>query len=153
MANLAWTKESDHSLVDCFYCGWPLPDVDRINYFITDENYKVISLLNKSNFHDFLYYIVVTLSTVGYGEIFPITEIGRFVILLFIVISSYSIPKQINELISGKKSTPISEEIKKNQSKLSLLLKEEYDKCIRNLNEQILESKNKISLLTFFNID
>jgi hypothetical protein len=55
--------------------------------------------------------------------------------------------KQINELISGKKSTPISEEIKKNQSKLSLLLKEEYDKCIRNLNEQILESKNKISSL------
>ena len=55
--------------------------------------------------------------------------------------------KQINELISGKKSTPISEEIKKNKSKLSLLLKEEYDKCIRNLNEQILESKNKISSL------
>ena len=55
--------------------------------------------------------------------------------------------KQINELISGKKSTPISEEIKNNKSKLSLLLKEEYDKCIRNLNEQILESKNKISSL------
>ena len=55
--------------------------------------------------------------------------------------------KQINELISGKKSTSLSEEIKKNQSKLSLLLKEEYDKCIRNLNEQILESKNKISSL------
>lgn len=55
--------------------------------------------------------------------------------------------QQVNKLILEKKSKSISEEVKRNKSQLSLLLKKEYDNCIENLKQQILETKIRISSL------
>ncbi len=90
---------STFTLILIFTLVFRLVEIDRINYFILNPDYETISLVNQTQFHDFLYYIVVTISTVGYGDIFPITELGRFVIVLLISLALYLIPKQTNELI------------------------------------------------------
>lgn len=56
-------------------------------------------LENRSQFHEILYFTVVTISTVGYGDIYPITEFGRILCLGLVVFNFYIIPKQTNELI------------------------------------------------------
>jgi len=87
------------TLILIFTLIFRLVEIDRINYIIMNPDYENLSLVNQSQFHDFLYYIVVTLSTVGYGDIFPITELGRFVIIMLIILTLYLIPSQTNELI------------------------------------------------------
>jgi len=87
------------TLILFFTLIFRLVEIDRINYIILNPEYETLSLANQTQFHDFLYYIVVTLSTVGYGDIFPITELGRFVIIMLIILALYLIPKQTNELI------------------------------------------------------
>ena len=51
------------------------------------------------HFHHYLYYTIVTLSTVGYGDIWPHTFIGKiiFIILDFMILAL--VPHQINDLI------------------------------------------------------
>jgi len=55
---------------------------------------------NIRNFHDALYFIFVTLPTVGYGDITPKTDLGKIVIMgviiFFIIIM---IPSQTTELV------------------------------------------------------
>lgn len=46
-----------------------------------------------------IYYIVVTLATVGYGDITLKSDEGRICVIVLIVISIVLIPKQTNELI------------------------------------------------------
>ena len=46
-----------------------------------------------------IYFVVVTLSTVGYGDVTPDSEEGRLIVIVFIVIVIILIPKQTNELI------------------------------------------------------
>lgn len=43
---------------------------------------------------------MVTVSTVGYGDITPLSEISRFAIMLLILIELITIPKQMNELVN-----------------------------------------------------
>jgi hypothetical protein len=51
------------------------------------------------SFHQCLYFVVVTLSTVGYGDITPMTPIGRVLVMLVILITIVLIPRQTNELL------------------------------------------------------
>lgn len=46
-----------------------------------------------------IYFIVVTLATVGYGDITMKSTEGRVCVIILIVISLVLIPKQTNELI------------------------------------------------------
>jgi hypothetical protein len=46
-----------------------------------------------------IYFTVVTLSTVGYGDIVPYSQEGRVCVIFLIVIVIVLIPKQTNELI------------------------------------------------------
>lgn len=52
------------------------------------------------NYIDAIYYIVVTGSTLGYGDIHPIKAVSRFTIISVIFIIIYIFAKQINKIIS-----------------------------------------------------
>lgn len=50
-------------------------------------------------FHTWLYYIVVTTSTVGYGDIVPVGALGRFMAMFIIIFAITFVPQQTNILI------------------------------------------------------
>lgn len=50
-------------------------------------------------YHSTVYFIVVTLATVGYGDIYPISEVGRACVVAFIILALVLLPEQTNELI------------------------------------------------------
>ena len=56
-------------------------------------------MIEKATFHEMVYFVVVTLATVGYGDIVPVTELGRVCVIVLIVLAVVLIPKQTNELI------------------------------------------------------
>ena len=58
-----------------------------------------LELKLSKHFHHYLYYTIVTLSTVGYGDIWPHTFLGKiiFIILDFMILAV--VPHQINDLI------------------------------------------------------
>lgn len=50
-------------------------------------------------FHTWMYYILVTISTVGYGDITPVTTLGRIAAMAMICVAIISVPRMTNELI------------------------------------------------------
>ena len=50
-------------------------------------------------FHTWMYFLVVSISTVGYGDISPISTLGRFCAMFFICFAIVFVPQQSNELI------------------------------------------------------
>ncbi len=52
------------------------------------------------SFGDALYFSVITLSTVGYGDLIPITDLGRFVTVVMISFGAIIIPVQAGILIN-----------------------------------------------------
>lgn len=50
-------------------------------------------------FHDSLYFVVVTLFTVGYGDIYPTTIFGKVIVMFIIIFTIILIPQQTNELL------------------------------------------------------
>ena len=53
----------------------------------------------KLEFHTWMYFLVVSISTVGYGDISPISTLGRFMAMFFICFAIIFVPQQSNELI------------------------------------------------------
>lgn len=52
-----------------------------------------------ANFGDAFYYVVVTLSTVGFGDILPVTRAGRWVTVASIIVAIILIPWQASRII------------------------------------------------------
>ena len=50
-------------------------------------------------FHTWMYFLVVSISTVGYGDISPISTLGRFCAMFFICFAIIFVPQQSNTLI------------------------------------------------------
>lgn len=51
------------------------------------------------NFFDAFYFVVVTMTTVGYGDVTPLSEVGKAMTLLMILTGVLFIPWQLSELI------------------------------------------------------
>ncbi len=49
--------------------------------------------LKPATFHEMIYFVVVTLATVGYGDVTPKSEEGRITVIFLIVIVIVLIPK------------------------------------------------------------
>ena len=81
-------------------CLFRVVELDAINEYIQNPSTKETNLTSQTKFHDFLYYIVITITTLGYGDIYPLTEQGRCVIVFLIVVTTYFVPMQTNELIT-----------------------------------------------------
>jgi hypothetical protein len=69
-------------------------------YYIFDDNdgepSRVVCPI--LTFYDCFYFIMATISTIGYGDISPLTRIGKGIIIIFIIGSLIMIPIQVNEL-------------------------------------------------------
>mmetsp|Transcript_23468 Transcript_23468/g.35151 ORF Transcript_23468/g.35151 Transcript_23468/m.35151 type:complete len:285 (+) Transcript_23468:221-1075(+) len=51
------------------------------------------------SFGEALYFIIITFSTVGYGDITPQSDLGRYSICVFIIINMIFVPLQVSELL------------------------------------------------------
>ena len=49
--------------------------------------------------HVSLYFVIITLLTVGYGDINPTNTISKCIVMFIIVFTIFFIPKQTNELL------------------------------------------------------
>ncbi len=54
---------------------------------------------NFETFFDALYFAVVTMTTVGYGDVIPLSEVGRWLTVMMILTGIALIPTQISSLI------------------------------------------------------
>ena len=63
----------------------------QVEHQINDQGLK--------NFFDAFYFVVVTMTTVGYGDVTPLSEAGRAMTLLMILTGVLFIPWQLSELI------------------------------------------------------
>ena len=76
---------------------------------ITFEVLSRRNLLLRNQFHHYVYFIIVSLTTVGYGEIIPLTMLGKFMIVFLVIVILLVIPEQTSELINLSNSQSIYE--------------------------------------------
>ena len=50
-------------------------------------------------YHTWMYYVLVTITTVGYGDILPLSMLGRIAAMMFIGFAIITIPKLTNDLV------------------------------------------------------
>ncbi len=93
------------------------------------------------NFFDAFYFVVVTMTTVGYGDVIPLSQAGRAMTLLMIFTGVLFIPWQLSELIAQIVKTASS--IEKNCNNCSLSRHDPDAKfckqCGAKLNSSTLE--------------
>lgn len=58
-----------------------------------DNQDECSATLDECTFHEMVYFTVVTLSTVGYGDVVPLSEEGRVCVIVLIIIVLVVIPK------------------------------------------------------------
>ncbi|RLN20643.1 hypothetical protein BBJ28_00012467 [Nothophytophthora sp. Chile5] len=66
---------------------------------ILEESYYSDQALDPLEFHQAMYFVFVTMSTVGYGDISPKTTAGQFFVMLIIVVIVTVIPRQVTRLM------------------------------------------------------
>ena len=98
-------------------------EIDQIEYFIINPDTRLHHFHTQTKFHEFLYFTVITFSTVGYGDIYPITEGGRILIICLIILAAYYIPSKTGEILSILKGTSVySREIYKSNSEIAHII-------------------------------
>jgi hypothetical protein len=104
-------------------------------------------------FHNCVYFIIVTLSTVGYGDVVPVTFFGRICVICIISVGLIMVPIQINNIINflqQKNRDDISSTLEIILKKINIIeLKLEnfsrHDSQVDTSRNDINERKNSIS--------
>jgi hypothetical protein len=98
-------------------------EINEINVLIMHPENRIFHLYSQTKFHEMLYYTVITISTIGYGDIYPISEGGRVLIICLIILSAYYIPKKTGEVLSILENTSVySRENYKSRSEIPHLI-------------------------------
>ena len=79
------------------------------NLKITFETLKRRNLILRKEFHHYIYFIIVSLTTVGYGEIIPESILGKFMIVILVMVILVVVPDQTSELINLSNAQSIYE--------------------------------------------
>ena len=77
----------------------------KIEFRVEERN----NLILRQYFHHYLYFIIVSLTTVGYGEIMPKSILSQFMIIALVMVILVVVPDQTNELINLSNSQTIYE--------------------------------------------
>ena len=73
--------------------------IDMLMKIETDQ-LSILQLKLRRHFHHYLYYTIVSISTVGFGDISPYTFSGKFIFIILVFMILIVIQHQINDLIS-----------------------------------------------------
>ena len=82
-------------------------EIDELYNLIMAPDNRIYALSCQIKFHEFLYYTVITLFTLGYGEIYPISELGRIIIIFLIFYGIYLIQDISKTIFNTLKGTSI----------------------------------------------
>ena len=90
--------------------------IQMLDFENIEENLKIefrveerTNLLLRRYFHHYLYFIIVSLTTVGYGEITPMSILSQAMIIALVLVILLVVPDQTNELINLSNSQTIYE--------------------------------------------
>ena len=98
-------------------------EIEQVNSLIIHPDTRFYKFKPQTKFHEFLYFTVITISTVGYGDIYPISEGGRILIICLIILAAYYIPLKTGEILSILKDTSMySREIYKSHPEIPHLI-------------------------------
>ena len=98
-------------------------EINQINLLIMYPENRLYPLTGQTKFHEFFYFTVITISTIGYGDIYPISEGGRVLIICLIILSAYYVPKKTGEILTILDNTSIySRENYKSNSEIPHLI-------------------------------
>ena len=67
---------------------------------IQTEHLSILQLELRRHFHHYLYYTIVSISTVGFGDISPYTFFGKIIFIILVFMILIVIQHQINDLIT-----------------------------------------------------
>ena len=111
------------SMILLFASLFRIVEISQVNSLIIHPNSRLYKFKTQTKFHEFLYFTVITISTVGYGDIYPISEGGRILIICLIISAAYYIPKKTGEILSMLEDTSIySREIFKSHPEIPHLI-------------------------------
>ena len=90
--------------------------IQMLDFDNVEENLKIefrveerLNLLLRRHFHHYLYFIIVSLTTVGYGEITPKSILSQAMIIALVIVILLVVPDQTSELINLSNSQTIYE--------------------------------------------
>ena len=82
-------------------------EIDELNQLILIPDNRVYVLSSNVKYHEFLYFTIITLFTLGYGEIYPISELGRVIIIFLIIYGIYLIQDIAKTIFNALKGTSV----------------------------------------------
>lgn len=135
--------------------------VEKVEINANGEETKVPTNPGITNYWDALYFTFITITTIGYGDISPQTDIGRTVVIMIAIIGIviFSIPSgiitgsfivEIQEMYKRHKKTPKEREIEKLSFAEKMYLKtlEKAKKLVDSKDSSTILNYEKMFIIT-----